>query len=359
MVVLKQSATDQAKAIAIELPPEGAPGYEPEVVERVLRVAREKANSAHHRLPQFYLKPFVGKAGRLEVLNPWTGTSELLRPKEAFAEEGYYTGLAAEMEPLALVEVLYEVIEDAAAKPARRLRKGASPTELTIAERLRVAEFLATQMTRGESFRRTTEEFVDEVGQTMMKMKAAYAEDWWPSLEAEAAREGDPLPADTPEQYRKAVEEGKFKMVPSPEHILNLRLVAVEQMAEIFAQCSWHCVRFEEPCLFTCEEPITYWREPDEASAFMGIGAETADEIRIALSPRVALVLVHPRWGFKDGEAKGGMREAALLNFGALFFRARFPIVRSPDVRCHPLPLALMPESRVMPQFIGGPVIRG
>lgn len=61
------------------------------------------------------------------------------------------------MEPLALVEVLYEAIEDAAAKPIRRLSKGGSAGELSLDERAKVAEFLATQMTRGESFKQTTD----------------------------------------------------------------------------------------------------------------------------------------------------------------------------------------------------------
>jgi len=302
--------------------------------------------------PSSTLKKFVGKSQKIEVLNPWTGSKELLAPKEAFAKERYYTGRGEEMEPLALVEVLYEIIEDAAAKPIRRLSKGGSPTELSLSERAKVAEFLSTQMTRGESFKQTTGDFVDEVSKVVMKMKIAHHGDSWADWTGEEGR------AMTPEQFGEAIDNNRFKVVPSAEHLLQLRLAPVEEMAEIFVDFSWHCVRFEQPCLFTCGEPVTYWREPTPATAFRGIGARTTDEVRIALSPRLALVLVHPRWRFRDSEVVGGRREAALLNFGTLFFRPGFPIIRSPDVAHHPLPTAAFADSRMMPQFNGGPIVR-
>jgi hypothetical protein len=174
----KQSGSEELLELAIEMRTahHSEASFEPEVVERVLRVAHEKADATHHRLPQFYLKKFVGKSQKIEVLNPWTGSKELLAPKEAFAKERYYTGRGEEMEPLALVEVLYEIIEDAAAKPIRRLSKGGSPTELSLSERAKVAEFLSTQMTRGESFKQTTGDFVDEVSKVVMKMKSRITE---------------------------------------------------------------------------------------------------------------------------------------------------------------------------------------
>lgn len=71
------------------------------------------------------------------------------------------------------------MIEDAAAKPIRRLFKGGSPTELSLGERVKVAKFLSTQMTRGESFKQTTGDFVDEISKVMMKMKMAHHGDSW------------------------------------------------------------------------------------------------------------------------------------------------------------------------------------
>lgn len=329
---------------------------DPSVAERVMRVAGEKADADHHRLPQFYLKRFAGKAGKLEVVDPKSGAKQLLLPKEAFAEEGYYTGrLGEDGEPLALVEVLYETIEDAAAKGVRRLAKGAAPADLSIDERAKIAEFVSTQMTRGESFKQTTGEWMDEVTKLMLRMQAAHAGDSWPELLESL---GEPEDLMTAEEYIEAIDNNRFKVVPTAEHLLNLRLVAVEQMAEIFMDFSWHCVRFERPCLFTSEEPVNYWREPSPATAFLGIGAGTTDEVRITLSPRLALVLVHPRWRFADGELTGAQSEAALLNFGTLIFHPGFPIVRSPDVPHHPLPRILQ-DSRVMPPFLGGPLIRG
>ncbi len=334
----------------------GAETLKPAVVERVMRTAAEKADAAHHRIPQFYLKRFSGSAGKLQVVDPATGATQLLLPKEAFAEEGYYTGrLGDEQEPLALMEVLYESIEVAAAPAIRTLTKGVSPTELSLGERSAIAEFLSTQMTRGESFKRTTDDRIDEVSKTMLKMKAAHAGDTWPEFLKSL---GEPEDLMTAADFIESIDKGRFTVRPSAEQLLNLRLVAVEEMAAIFMQMSWHCVRFGASCLFTSEEPVTYWREPSPESEFLGIGAATTDEVRIALSPRLALVLVHPRWMFRDGQVKGTREEAALLNFGNLKFRSGFPIVRSPDVTYHPLPRSMLRDSRFMPPFLGGPVVR-
>ena len=329
----------------------------PSVVERVMRVAGEKAGADHHRLPQFFLKRFVGKSKKLEVVDPATGKTELLAPKEAFAEAGYYTGrLGENMEPLALVEVLYETIETAAADAIRKLTKGGSPTDLSIDERANIAEFLATLITRGESFKQTTGEFVDEVSKLVLRMQATHAGDSWPDFLEKLGEPGDLMTAD---EFVEAIDNDHFTVVPSAEEILNLRMVAVDQMAEVFMAFSWHCVRFEQPCLFTSEEPVNYWREPGPEAGLMGIGAQTADEVRIALSPRLALVLTHPRWGFADSQVAGGPGEAALLNLGTLIFHPEFPIVRSPDVRHHPLPRTMFQDSRFMAPFLGGPVVRG
>jgi hypothetical protein len=327
--------------------------------ERMMRVAEEKADADHHRLPQFYLKRFAGKAGKLEVVDPKSGAMQLLLPKEAFAEAGYYTGRLGEGgEPLALVEVLYETIEDAAAKAIRRLVKGTAPGALSVDERAKVAEFLATQMTRGESFKQTTGDFIDEISKTVLKLRATHAGDSWPDFVKSVGGSEDEQRM-TAKQFVEAIDNDRFKIVPSAEQLLNLRLVAVEQMAEIFMFFSWHCVRFEQPCLFTSEEPVTYWREPTPENQFFGIGAETTDEVRIALSPRLALVLVRPQFGYIDGQVVGTQTEAALLNFGSLIFRDGVPVVRSPDVQHHPLPRSMFTDSPVMPVFRGGPVIRG
>jgi hypothetical protein len=345
--------------LAIEAQPgevRGGEPLKPKVIARVMRTAAEKADADHHRVPQFYLKRFAGKAGELEVVDPSSGATERLPPKEAFAQEGYYTGRLGEgQEPLALVEVLYESIEVAAAPAIRKLTKGASPAELSLEERSQVAEFLATQMTRGESFKQTTDDFMDDVNKMVLKMRAAHAGDSWPAFLKSL---GEPEDLMTADEFVDAIDNDRFKVRASAEHLLDLRLVAVEEMATIFAQMSWHCVRFEKPCLFTSEEPVTYWREPSPGSEFFGIGAATCDEVRIALSPRLALVLVHPRWAFEDGQVDGGREEAALLNFGNLIFRAGTSIVRSPDTDHHPLPLSMFRDSRVMPQFQGGPVVR-
>jgi hypothetical protein len=86
--------------------------------------AEGKAGSAHHRLPQFYMRGFAGTTGRIDVADRSTGERRSRAPRRAFAEKAHYTIRDENERPLALAEVLYESFEDKAAPLHRRLLEG-------------------------------------------------------------------------------------------------------------------------------------------------------------------------------------------------------------------------------------------
>lgn len=56
----------------------------------------------------------------------------------------------------------------------------------------------------------------------------------------------------------------------------------------------WMVHRFRTPALWTNDCPVSPWRRPDAHDHVGGIGVETADEVRFALSPAALLVMTRP-----------------------------------------------------------------
>lgn len=56
--------------------------------EKVLRTVREKADFAHHRIPLFDLRSFVGENGRITILDPGSGDTRSTAPVLFFENHG-------------------------------------------------------------------------------------------------------------------------------------------------------------------------------------------------------------------------------------------------------------------------------
>jgi hypothetical protein len=331
---------------------------EAEMVERVMRAAREKADSAHHRLPQFYLRGFAGENGRLSLLDPATGQSKSTAPRNAFVEKGYYTVRDEDFQRVALAEVLYEDFENRAARVHRNLIGGGSPADLSTKGRSYYAFLLAAQVTRGETFRDFDRDLAEKLGRDVLRLKAAHSTSWWDRFQAEMAKQGEDLPDCSREQFVEFIEREEYTLRHSPEQTMELSLSSLRDLAGIFFEFAWHTVQFDEPCLFSSEEPLSYWRAPNEGFVGRGIGPATSDEIRLPLSPTVALVLTHPRFELPHRAGRGGARAAAWINYWTWAFRSDCTLVLCPDISRHPLPTAELMESLGRP-FAAGPIIAG
>lgn len=63
------------------------------------------------------------------------------------------------------------------------------------------------------------------------------------------------------------------------------------RLANAFLRMRWQLCRFERPCLFTGDQPASYWRRGTTGRFFTGIAHLSAQEVRFPLSPDHALVL--------------------------------------------------------------------
>jgi hypothetical protein len=325
----------------------------PEDEERVLRAAYEKADSSHHRLPQFYLREFAGKHGRLELFDRNTGERKSRPPRRTFAEEGYYTIRDEDEQPFALAEALYESLENRAARLHRRLLAGESPAVFDAVERSDYAFFLAAQLTRGEAFRAFARRASEMIGKETLRVHAENIEAWWDDFVAGLKERGEEVPELTAEQYRDFVRRDEFRLEMSPEHHFELVVMLMPDIAEAIINFAWQTVHLPEPLLLTHEEPLSLWRPPSPERDRPALGLGTCHEMRIALSPSCALVMTHPRLGFPDRTGTGGPGAAAWLNYWNYRFQRRGTLVLCPDREGQLLPVTDLLD----PDFAAGPII--
>jgi hypothetical protein len=106
-------------------------------------------------------------------------------------------------------------------------------------------------------------------------------------------------------------------------------LSSVVDMAQMFADMSWNFVYFERPILVTSDSPISYWRRPGLDMGLEGLAPMTADEVRLPLSPTLALVMT---WeGGKPRRVKGDAEMARELNIGTCEFAQQQRIFAVPE----------------------------
>jgi hypothetical protein len=259
-------------------------------------------------------------------------------PRNAFAEVGYYTVRDENLEPLALMEVLFEDFENHAARVYRFLVDGGSPADLDAEARSYFSFLMAGQIIRGKSFRDFDQEAAETLAKQVLRVGAVHSRKWWDRFLVEMEVDGEELPEISREQYVEFIERDEYTLRHSPEHMTEAMLSPIKDLAGIFFDFDWHIVRFDEPKLLTAEEPISYWRPPSPAFMFRGIGPLTSDEVRLPLAPDVALVLTHPRLGFRDRVGSGSEKAAARLNYLTWAFRPGQPLVLCPDIEHHPFP---------------------
>lgn len=204
------------------------------------------------------------------------------------------------------------------------------------------AAFMAVQVTRGRQFRETWTDAVSEIGSLLVRATAAHAsDDYFERRSADRVARGDsPLPPMTPELRAPLRDDPGIEVLPTKEHLVRTSFASVEKMAQIFFVMSWKLIRFSEPCLFTCDHPVSYWRESSEHDHLYGIGPLTAHEVRLPLSPEAMLIGVHPPAVGEqaDAEHNGSEQIARCINRDLLSWPSAKQWLAHPDVAGHPLP---------------------
>lgn len=131
------------------------------------------------------------------------------------------------------------------------------------------------------------------------------------------------------EQVDESFIEGIVETAEQNEWVAML-VGSLMTMVGVFVDMRWNFVYFERSMLVTSDSPISMWRREELDSEMMGMGPQSVDEVRLPLSPTLALVLSHD-----EGEprrVKGDEAIAVELNIGTCEFArlARIFVVRDP-----------------------------
>jgi Protein of unknown function (DUF4238) len=105
---------------------------------------------------------------------------------------------------------------------------------------------------------------------------------------------------------------------------------SIVDVADVLAEMRWNFVYFDRPMLVTSDSPISMWRRAELDNGMTGMGPQSVDELRLPLSPTLALILTHD-----EGEprrVKGDEVLACELNIGTCEFaqQARIFVVPNP-----------------------------
>jgi hypothetical protein len=307
---------------------------------------RQQSPRVHHLLPQFYMRSFANARGQVRVVARDTGREFIAKTTKAFAERDYYTVASERAEDdHALIEGLHSRIEGIAAPIFEQLREDAFP--LSAQDRSEFASFMAAQVTRGRNFREAVHNTGDRIARGMLRSAADAPSGYWEKKRAEweASRKGPEPPPPLTGYERTMLREGHFDIVLSREFVVGMSFAHLDEMTVLLDAMDWRLVRFRQPCLFTSEHPVTYWRGPSSTRIITRVGPAIADEVRFALSPSRALLLTRSEANQTACDAdenehiySGNEATARLLNWGTLTFPASKRLLLRPDVGIHPLP---------------------
>lgn len=79
---------------------------------------------------------------------------------------------------------------------------------------------------------------------------------------------------------------------PSKDEVISMLLgIAIREIAPRLIKFHWTVEHCRKPMLFTSDRPVMYWRPRSPRDKYEGIGLETAEEIRMPLTPHDLLVI--------------------------------------------------------------------
>lgn len=185
--------------------------------------------------------------------------------------------------------------EGKAAQVIKQLVTGAAfvPFPPAPAARGELGMFLAFQLTRGRSVRRTVEQLGDLYArmQIPQDMTPAQARAWL------AVRDQEPTDEAVEQVLAASSIMDKVEVVPHPnEHVAQMGPLALK-LFPLLVFRRWYVAEYAEPCLITCDEPVVMVFR-DKRRMGRRAGLALADEVWFPLSPRHLLIMAkHDRYG--------------------------------------------------------------
>jgi hypothetical protein len=288
----------------------------------------------HHLVPQLYQRAFARRTRKQYqglVLNRMTGEGGLRNVRDIFAQRDWNTIIDADGNRDFRVEKLLADFVESTAQPALEAA-GRGDYPLSEEDRDALALFMAAQLTRGRVIRANLTESLSEVMRMSLSIAAQnYTDAHW--LRAV----GEVPPPEVIERIANNREHLDIK--PTNAVLLDTLLGPAADVAEVLFKRTWSLVRFDEPCLFTAENPVVHINPSGES---MGYGAATAEQMYMPVSPERALLLSHPWTSWPEAAVNGTTELATRLNWAMLSYPSNVELLLHPDVERHPLPGAAL-----------------
>jgi hypothetical protein len=288
----------------------------------------------HHFVPQLYQRAFARqrrKQHQALVLDRATGDGGLRNVRDIFAQRDWNTIVDAEGNRNFEVEKLLADYVESAAQPAlQAMRSGTFP--LSEEDRDALALFMSAQLGRGRVIRANLTESLSEV----MRMALSIAGDKYSDAQWLAATGEVPSP-----EVRKRIINNRehINVRPTNAVLLDTLLGAVADVAGVLDQRTWTLACFEQPCLFTAENPVVHINPTGEQ---YGYGVATAERLYMPVSPSHALLLSHPWTSWPEASVQGTTELAVRLNWAMLSYPSNRELLLHPDIEHHPLPGAAL-----------------
>jgi Protein of unknown function (DUF4238) len=243
-------------------------------------------------VPSFLLGGFADAAGQLMAERRDRTRRRLVPVPTVQRELGTYA-LSHERAGAATLGRLLEDAEARAAESVRRMTAGAFPPPPP--DRASLAMVVAVQILLGRRHRAAAAQAAEVGGQIIVasleaRETEAESDDEPGSAEPGPAGSSAP-PEQGPEDAGRDAGAGPAEVVLSGERDrASASLAPALPLAGQIMGRIWQLVRFPEPVLLTSDTPVVLWMPSATAKPYqVGLGA--ADEIRLPLDPRHALIV--------------------------------------------------------------------
>ncbi|MBI4013445.1 MAG: DUF4238 domain-containing protein [Candidatus Rokubacteria bacterium] len=242
----------------------------------------------HRLVPEFLVRRFADEGGRVMAERRDRNRRLALHADEAGAEVGFYT--VVEGQPGAAdLERLLSRTGERAAVAVERVVTGTFPPAGE--DRAWLSVFIALQLLLGRGQR-------DGVGQAagLMSELIVPAIEQLEEAAAELEEEGS---EETASEGDAHAEESPADASPEPPagHVLvhdgepvRVSLAGLPGLARFVSERTWQLLRFPSRLVLTGDTPVVLWSRPGGAKSYQ-FGLGTADEVRMPLDPRHALVV--------------------------------------------------------------------
>lgn len=257
------------------------------------RVSYPDVKSAHI-IPRMYQRAFAVD-DRVAVHVDGGSECVVMPTRNAGTRSRYYRRTRRDGQPIDDIEASLAVVEDRASAPLAQLIAGES---MTVERKGTVAQLLAVQMVRGPAFFEQREDLLRPLLQ---------------GLEAKEFRpKGLALVGGDLELARRKV----LDLYLDPTQRFVTMLTSSVKLATLLAYMRWQILRFEGSVLAYSDHPVVVWPMDMTLSApfdRQGLGPLTALEIRVPISPSVAILMT---WVDRsdDTHVSLGAEAAAELN---------------------------------------------